>query len=99
MLQAKRVNGFEIPEWAQCYCVVQHRPGYIHPIPFELPDGRVLYLCANSHHQVTTLYNMYLEVGGAPQPEIRGKFNVFSQRLARVAFQMHLAMEAKDDEN
>lgn len=99
MLPVKKVSGVEVPEYAQCYCVVSHRPMYLHPIPFEMPDGRVLWMCANSHHQVTTLYNMYLEVGGVPDWQIRNYFNGFAQKTAKMAYQMHLATEAKDDEN
>ena len=70
-----------IPDWAKCHCVSKHRPAYIHPYPFALPDGDELWLCPNTYHQVTTLLNMYKALDGPPKPMTAAKFNYFVRQL------------------
>lgn len=97
MLQVKSVNGIEIPEWAECHCVVLHRPKYIHPIPYEMPDGNIMYFCPNTHHQVTTLVGLYKELGGTPPLEVLRHFNTVAQRMSKMCYGLYLAREVENE--
>lgn len=85
-----------IPDWAQCYCVKQHRPKYIYPYPFALPSGDELWLCPNTYHQVTTLLGMYTTLDGPPKPSALMEFNYFPRNLIKMYWEQ--VMHAREDE-
>lgn len=84
-----------VPDWAMCYCVSKHRPAYIHPYPFALPNGDELWLCPNTYHQATTLLGMYVSLDGRPKPLTLVKFNYFVREL--ITMYWHQALAQRED--
>jgi hypothetical protein len=76
--QRVTVAGHEVPEWARCYCVKRHHPSYVSVLPYEIFEGRILYLCPASHHALTLFLKMCEMVGGAPE------FNPFTCQYPHV---------------
>jgi len=60
------VAGHTIPEWAKCYCVARHFPTYAHVLPYEMPEGDIIYLCPTTHHALTIYLKQCEELGGPP---------------------------------
>lgn len=85
-----------IPDWAKCYCVSRHMPIYLHPLPWELPDGTEMWLCPNTHHQVTTLWKMYEKVDGPPALGNHNPFALFAVRFCRFAWQMKMQIDSRE---
>lgn len=86
-----------LPEWAKCYCVTRHTPAYIHPYPFALPDGREIWLCPNTYHQITQLVKLYEKYSAPPGYKTKAKYTVFAQRLAKMYWDQILH-QRKDEE-
>ncbi len=86
----------QIPDWANCYCVSDHRPNFIHPYPFALPNGDELWLCPNTLHQAKTLLNLYVQLDGPPNGITAAKFNYFVRQLITLYWQQ--VMEFREDE-
>jgi hypothetical protein len=89
-LKPVRVHGHEIPAHAKCYCVSRHVPTYAYVFPWELPDGRILYLCPNTYQCVKILLEMRREVGGAPSRSMLWEFPLVAIKLSRLHFRMEL---------
>lgn len=86
-----------IPDWAECHCVTTHRPNYIHPYPFALPDGTELWLCPNTYHQATTLLNLYKQLDGPPKAHRVGpQFNYFVRSLLTLYWNQVLEARANE---
>ena len=83
-----------IPDWAACHCVSKHRPHYIHPYPFALPNGDELWLCPNTYHQTTTLLGLYKSLDGPPAGRTLAKFNYFVRSLITLYWQQVLEEQA-----
>lgn len=88
----------QLPDHACCYCVSRHSPQYVHPLPFELPDGTEMWLCPNTHHQANTLLKIYQQLGTPPGHSTQKRFTVFVQRLIRMWWEEHQEQQRLGDE-
>lgn len=78
------VAGHTIPDWAKCYCVARHFPTYAHPLPYEMPDGGILYLCPATHHSLGVYLKMCDELGGPPAITRTTGYGLVVQRLGHL---------------
>lgn len=69
-----------IPDYARCYCTTRHTPKYMHTLPYELPDGKIMYFCPTTHHSVTLLVNEWRKYGEKPPNYVN-----FTQPVRRMA--------------
>lgn len=86
-LKDQNGNTVTVPKWAKCYCCARHTPKYIHVLPYELPDGTVMYFCPGTHHMLTVLVGIYRDCNWdekAIPHKIRRKFTVPVRRLALI---------------
>lgn len=66
-----------VPEDAKCTCVVDHRPNYVHPLPFALPNGQEYWLCPTSFYQARALLDLYRKLDNPPEYAARREFGVY----------------------
>src|SRR5688572_187636 len=71
--QRVTVAGHEIPEWAKCYCVNRHIPAYKTVLPYEIFEGRTIYLCPTSHHALTLYIKTCEQLNGPPETNFKTK--------------------------
>lgn len=83
-----KVGDRAVPPGTECLCVSRHVPTYAHVLPYELPDGYLLYLCPNTFHAVKTLVGIYEQVEGLPPHEMTSVFSVVAQRLAKLHYRI-----------
>lgn len=81
-----------VPDWARCHCCSRHTPMYVNPLPWALPEGDELWLCPNTHHQISTLWKLYLKLDGPPNGITEMKFTFFVKQLGRYAWQQQLRL-------
>ena len=85
--QRVTVGGHKVPEWARCYCVKRHFPAYTTVLPYEIFEGRVIYLCPTSHHSLTLYLKTCERLGGAPVGNVNTlKFPHVVQRLGKLVW-------------
>jgi hypothetical protein len=82
--QRVTVAGHKVPEWARCYCVKRHFPAYATVLPYEIFEGRVIYLCPTSHHSLTLFLKLCERLNGAPEVSRQIGYPLVVQRLGRL---------------
>lgn len=80
-MRVTSVAGHTIPEWAKCYCVARHFPAYAHVLPYEMPEGDILYLCPATHHGLHAYLKFCQEAGGPPPFNATNPYSYVVQRL------------------
>lgn len=88
----------QVPDWAKCYCVVRHQPKYLHPYPFELPDGSEIWLCPNTFHQATMFKKKMLDSNMPLDLQNYPGVPTFVVNLMKHMWQMKLREEDIQDE-
>jgi hypothetical protein len=78
------VAGHRIPAGTKCYCVVNHYPAYAHVLPYELPNGQILYLCPTSHQALTLYMALAEQNNGVPVFDNKNGWSLVVQRLGQL---------------